>query len=72
MLLQTDAAKVNAFSVALAQVAFQRVGVRAFERDTILPQRGLSGTNPITAFIVRAMIAGLRHEPWCFKADFTA
>ena len=66
---QTLTAEVNALAIALAEFAFQSIAVRAFEREAILPKRGLRGADVVTAFIARHMITRLRHEPRRAPAD---
>ena len=45
MLTQAGAAEVNALAVELAQFAFERVAVGAFECDAVFPERGLRGAD---------------------------
>ena len=68
MLAQALAAEVDTLPAALAEFALERIRIRTFEGDAILPQRGLRGPDLRRAFVARNVITGLGDEPWQIPA----
>ena len=52
--------KVDALAVAFAEIALERVAVRAFQREARVPERLLGGADVGRGFIARHVVADLR------------
>src|SRR5260370_30223487 len=61
--LQSLHAHVDARAAVLPVLSGQRVGVRTFERETVLPQRRLCAANLRRRRVRRRMVTDLRHHP---------
>lgn len=69
---QTGAAELDALTVALTQLVFERIAVRSLEGDIVSPERCLRSANVRREFISRHMTTDLRDEPWDIPADLVA
>ena len=69
---QARAAEVHALAAAFTQLAFERVAIRAGEREAGFPERGLGGADIFGGFVAGHMITDLRDEPWRLPAGCLA
>ena len=69
VLAEALATEVDSLPVAFAEIALERVAVRAFEREAVLPQRRLSRANLRRRFVTGNVITHLSHEPRSVPAN---